>query len=151
MPPLDIDGEATELYCHRAIDADPGFSLAVDDLDAITNLCARLDGLPLAIELAAARSRTAGPQELLSQFDDHAALEPLMIDRSDVAERHRSLGATIDWSYRLLSAEQQRLLRRVGVFSGSVTFDDLAAVCDDAGTEPRRTPRTVLQSWSIDR
>ena len=130
VPPLDLVGEAAELYCHRAIDADPGFSLGVDELDTIVQLCARLDGLPLAIELAAARSRTAGPHELLSHLD-HEALGFLESSApTTAAARHRSLDATIDWSYRLLGAEQQWLLRRLGVFSGPVEIEDLAAVCD---------------------
>lgn len=133
VPPLGRAGEAAELYCHRAIDADPGFAVG-DDLEAIIELCDRLDGLPLAIELAAARSRTIGPRELLSYFDDRAVLDLLEADAADStapAERHRSLGATIDWSYRLLDPAQQRLLRRLSAFTGPVGIDDLAAVCGD--------------------
>ncbi|MEA3213908.1 MAG: hypothetical protein QOJ19_64, partial [Acidimicrobiia bacterium] len=80
VPPLETGGEASELYCHRAIDADPGFFLEADDNDAIARLCARLDGLPLAIELAAARSRTAGPHELLAHLDD---LSPAYLQQSE--------------------------------------------------------------------
>lgn len=131
VPPLETEGEATELYCHRAIDADPGFVLEADDTEAIARLCVRLDNLPLAIELAAARSRTAGPHELLAYLDD---LTPAHLQQSEPfagAARHRSLESTIDWSYRLLTEEQEGLLRRLAVFSSSVGIDDVAAVCDD--------------------
>jgi predicted ATPase/DNA-binding SARP family transcriptional activator len=128
VPPLATDDDAIELYCHRAIDADPNFTLGVDDLDAIAEVCHRLDGLPLAIELAAARSRTAGPRELLGHLDG-APLDVLRAQIPVVPERHRSLSRTIEWSYRLLEPGQQDLLRRMSAFSGAADIDDVAAVC----------------------
>ncbi len=126
LGPLERDSEAPELFQHRAADRDPGFVLDVDGLDALCELCDRLDGLPLAIELAAARIRTVGPAELLDHLDERFAL---LRDEDRPDDRHRSLEATIEWSYALLAVPAQRLLRRLAAFAGSVELHHLTAVC----------------------
>ena len=130
VPPLDVDTEALELFYHRAIDRDPEFAVDVDGLDDLRALCQRLDGLPLAIELAAARIRTTGPAELLHHLDQQFAL--LHCHDASNAPRHRSLEATIAWSYSLLEGSQRALLRRLSIFAGSVGLEDLIAVCTKA-------------------
>ncbi|MGB7424424.1 MAG: adenylate/guanylate cyclase domain-containing protein [Ornithinimicrobium sp.] len=96
-----------------------------DDLGAVRTLCHRLDGVPLAIELAAARSRMLSPVELLARLDDRLRL--LRSNDAPADSRHRTLRATVDWSYALLSEEQQHFFDTLSVFTG--TFD-LAAVVD---------------------
>ena len=102
--------------------------LAGDDRDAIVEICARLDGMPLAIELAAARCATLGVDGVLDALGDRL----LLLGRTRGAdERHRSLRAVLDWSHSLLDTEEQAALRRVSLFHGSFGLKDAAALADD--------------------
>jgi predicted ATPase len=126
--PLQVAGEreyplrplaeapAVELFRQRAEAIDPQFDSGYEEL---TEICRRLDNLPLAIELAAARTRTLDAASLLERFDQRL---PLLTSRSrDLPERHRTLRATIEWSYDLLGEEEQRVFPRLAVFAGGFT------------------------------
>ena len=133
VPPLD-DLEtypAVELFLDRTRRARAGFRLTADNADAVLRICRRLDGLPLALELAAARLRTLEPDALLKRLEH--ALDVLTAGARDLPERQRTLRATIDWSHSLLDAEEQRLFRRLAVFAGGWTHDAVTRICfDDA-------------------
>jgi len=94
-------------------------------------VCRRLDGLPLALELAAARLRLLSPEALLERLD--RALDLLASGRRDIPERQQTLRATIGWSHSLLTEQEQRLFRRLAVFAGGCTLADVEAVCAEAG------------------
>ncbi len=120
LPPLDPAGAGTELFARRALTLDPDFELA-DWREDVTEICRRLDGVPLAIELAAARSRTIAPPQLLDRLQDRLRL--LVGGRRDRLERHRTLRATLDWSYDLLSPAEQAVFSRLSTFSGPFDLD----------------------------
>src|SRR5262252_9117768 len=107
---------AVSLFAERAHAADPGFELIAGNAAAVAEICCRLDGLPLAIELAAARVRLLPPQALLARLDDRMGL--LTGGAVDLPERQRTLKTTLDWSVGLLPAGQQALFARLGVFAG---------------------------------
>ncbi len=131
VPPIGAGGDAAEvrrcasvrLFVERARAASPGFELTSGNAGAVAEICRRLDGLPLAIELAAARVRLLPPQALLARLDDRMGL--LTGGPRDLPERQRTLRNTLDWSFDLLSAREQALFARLGVFAG--TFDLPAA------------------------
>ena len=122
LPPMD-EGDAVTLFIERAqaVRADVG------DSPAVHELIRRLDGLPLAIELAAARVKLLGPEQLLERI---AQRLDLLKGGRDADERHATLRATIGWSYDLLDDEEQRLFARLAVFRGGCTLDAAEAVCD---------------------
>jgi len=122
LPPLVRD-EAVALFCDRARDVRPD----VTATDAVVQLCERLDGLPLALELAAARTKLLAPEALLDRLADR--LDALRGTR-DAEERHLTLRATIAWSYDLLDASEQELFASLGVFRGGCTLEAAEAVCD---------------------
>jgi predicted ATPase/class 3 adenylate cyclase/DNA-binding CsgD family transcriptional regulator len=127
------DGSAAvALFADRARQADPHFTMSGDTGTAVARLVSRLDGLPLAIELAAARVETLGIGPLLDRLDDQFSLLA-STDRLAPA-RHRSLAATVEWSYQLLSEEERRVFRQVSVFPGPFTLEAAQVVAgDDAG------------------
>ena len=117
VPPL---AAAAELFLQRA-------SGEVDDLEAVQAICDRLDGLPLAIELAAARTKLLPPRRLLERLESR--LELLTAGSRDAPERQRTMRATVDWSYRLLDSDEQVLFARLAVFSGGATVEQIEEVC----------------------
>ena len=123
-------GDAVALFAARAQAVSPEFRVA-EHTDAVKEICRRLDGLPLALELAAARLRLLGPEGLRARLDH--ALELLTTGARDSHERQQTLRATIDWSYSLLDEPEQRVFRRLAVFAGGCTFEDAEAVTG-AGT-----------------
>jgi predicted ATPase/DNA-binding CsgD family transcriptional regulator/transcriptional regulator with XRE-family HTH domain len=125
--------EAVELFADRARRGDAGFVLDGQTGPAVAAIVARLDGMPLAIELAAARVEALGVGQLLDRLDDRFALLA-GADRL-AAGRHRSLAAVVQWSYRLLEEDQQRVFRAVSVFPGPFTLQAAQAVAG-AGAEP---------------
>jgi predicted ATPase len=140
--PLELSGDdagrpspALELFRERVVDA--GGDLADEDLDVATELCRRLDGVPLALELAAARTRSMTPAEILARLDD--PLEVLARPRYGGAHRHRSLRATVEWSYRLLDDADARTFDALGVFAGPFTAEMAHAVVAGPGTSPGDT------------
>jgi predicted ATPase len=117
LPPL-VEEEGVALFCSRA---------RVAPTEAVRELCRRLDGLPLAIELAAARAKVLPPEELLPRLTERL---DLLRGGRDAESRHATLRATIAWSYELLTAPEQTLFARLGVFAGGCTFAAAEAVCD---------------------
>jgi predicted ATPase/DNA-binding CsgD family transcriptional regulator len=129
----DPGGPAVALFADRASRADPRFTLDGDSVPLAGRLVARLDGMPLAIELAAARVEALGLRQMLDRLEDRF---PLLTNRDrSAAPRHRSLAATVEWSYQLLDEMEQRTFRRVAAFPGPFTLDAAVAVAG-AGTEP---------------
>ena len=123
--------EAVALFVSRAQATKPTFQLTVSNAPAIAEICVRLDGLPLAIELAATRIKLFSPQLLLAQLGQR--LEILTRGALDAPARQRTLRDTIAWSYHLLDESEQRLFRRVAVFVGGCTLEAIEAVCAESG------------------
>jgi predicted ATPase/DNA-binding SARP family transcriptional activator len=121
--------DAVALFVERARGARRSFMLSADNAQAVTELCARLDGIPLAIELAAARIAALSPEQLLEHLGNRFRL--VAGSRRASVSRHRTMQATIDWSHRLLTDEEQRLFRRLSVFAGSFDLGAAEAVCMD--------------------
>ncbi len=122
---------AVELLLERARHHDASATVDDWDADALAELCRRLDGMPLAIEMAAARLRVMSPSEIVERLDDRFRL--LRTTQRNVPDRHQSLLATLDWSYDLLTPDERRLLDRLSIFSGSFPPESIAQVCLDAG------------------
>jgi predicted ATPase/transcriptional regulator with XRE-family HTH domain len=120
--------EAVRLFVERARDVLPEFALSAANASAVAAICARLDGLPLAIELAAARIRLFPPAALLARLERRLPL--LTGGARTLPARQQTLRAAIAWSYDLLDAREQRLFRRLGVFQGGATLEAIAAVCN---------------------
>jgi predicted ATPase/DNA-binding CsgD family transcriptional regulator len=116
-----VESEAVRLFTDRARRVDPHFDLDPESAPAVARLVARLDGMPLAIELAAARVEALGLAQLLDRLDDRFAL--LASGDRRASARQRSLAATVDWSYQLLSEPEQRVFRQLSVFPGPFTLD----------------------------
>jgi non-specific serine/threonine protein kinase len=132
--PADPDGsEAVALFADRARRADASFALDGETAPVVARLVARLDGMPLAIELAAARVEALGVAQLLDRIDDRFTL----LEEGDrlAASRQRSLGATVEWSYRLLDERERRVFRAVSVFPGPFTLEGAEAVAG-VGSRP---------------
>ena len=123
LPPLEELAviEAVDLFSQRAAAIRPGFALADANAQPVAEICARLDGIPLAIELAAARLRTLEPAALLGRLDRR--LKVLTGGARDLADRQQTLRATIAWSHDLLPPDEQALFRRLSVFTGSGSID----------------------------
>ena len=138
LPPLDLPAQdaslgtmracpSVALFLQRAEKVKPGFVLTAANAAMVGAICRRLDGLPLALELAAARVRILEPAALLQRLDH--ALDLLTSGDRDLPLRQRTLRATISWSYSLLDAAEQRLLRRASVFHEGWTLDAMEQVC----------------------
>jgi predicted ATPase len=125
------DNPSVALFVQRARQARPGFDLTPENAATIAAVCGRLDGLPLAIELAAARSRVLTPQALLARLDD--PLRFLTGGARDLPDRQRTMRDTIQWSYDLLTPEEQCLFQRLSVFVGGWTVESAGAVVNADG------------------
>src|SRR6266540_6559936 len=133
LPPLAAVTQyaAVELFIARARDVQHDFVVTSESAPAVAEICYRLDGLPLAIELAAARLRLLGPQALLEQLGDRLKL--LTGGARDLPARQQTLRATIDWSYNLLDVGEQTMFRRLSVFVGGCSLEAVKAVCSPDG------------------
>ncbi|MFL6003266.1 MAG: ATP-binding protein [Nocardioides sp.] len=140
VPPLSLPGqttaatpeaithyEAVHLFLDRAGSASSEFELTADNAPAVLTLCRDLEGLPLAIELAAARIRVLSPQEIADGLTER--LSVLTVGFRDAADRHQSLRACVEWSYALCSPPEQRLWARMSVFTGGCDLEAAVAVC----------------------
>jgi predicted ATPase len=122
---------AVALFVQRAVAAKPDFELSQQNASAIIEICARLDGLPLAIELAAARVKVLSPSAMRTRLA--SCLQLLTGGARDLPQRQQTLRAAFDWSHDLLSAAEQKLFRRLSVFVGGCTLEGVEAVCDTKG------------------
>jgi len=132
-PTLDLDAaaatEAVRLFTERASAVDPAFALDNRNVGAISEICRRLDGIPLAIELAAARVSVLSPDDIAKRLGDRFRL--LAGGRRTAVPRQQTLHALIDWSWDLLTEEDRRMLRRLSIFAGGWTIDAAARVVGD--------------------
>ncbi len=127
--PSLADSESTRLFLERARAANSKFSLTDSNASAVAQICSRLDGIPLAIELAAARTKLLSVDQISARLDD---LFRLLVGGSRTAlPRQQTLRALIDWSYDLLSEEEKQLLRTASVFMGGWTLDAIEAISED--------------------
>jgi predicted ATPase/serine/threonine protein kinase len=133
LPPIETLSQysAVALFVERAIAAKPDFELTPGNASAVAEICVRLDGLPLAIELAAARVKVLSPASLRTRLASR--LQLLTGGARDLPLRQQTLRAAIDWSYDLLNAAEQKLFRRLSVFVGGCTLEGVEAVCDTKG------------------
>jgi predicted ATPase/serine/threonine protein kinase len=122
---------AVALFMERAQAVKRDFALTRENAPAVAAICARLDGLPLAIELAAARIKLLTPSAMLTRLESRLNL--LTGGARDLPTRQQTLRSTVDWSYGLLNAAEQTLLRRLSVFTGGCTLEGVEAVCDTKG------------------
>ncbi|XXY13668.1 protein kinase [Sorangium sp. So ce216] len=192
VPPLELPeprevtveaalaSSAVSLFCRRASAIKPGFQLGPANVADVVEICARLDGLPLAIELAASRLRVLTPAALLARFGDRSAAGPagsfrlLTGGARDLPERQQTMRAAIDWSYGLLEPEEQLVFRTLAVFPGGfslATADRMCAFRDPAldtlgileslvdkslllpvaGEEPRFQMLAILREYGLER
>jgi predicted ATPase len=125
-----LTSESVRLFLDRAAAVMPAFTIDRPTAAAIADICVRVDGIPLAIELAAARMNVLAPRQIADRLADSMSL--LTTGARTLPRRQRTLRAAIDWSYRLLGEEERMLFRRLSVFAGSFTLDAAEAVCSDA-------------------
>ncbi len=130
LPPLEelVQNPAVALFLERATAVNPAFTANDDHARAVAEICFRLDGLPLAIELAAAHVKILPPIAILARLGN--SLDLLTFSRRDLPSRQQTLRKTIAWSYSLLSAAEQTLFRRLAVFPGGCTLESAEAVCN---------------------
>lgn len=129
--------DAVRLFEERAALSLPGFSLHAGNGEAVAEICRRLDGVPLALELAAARVAALPPEALAASLDDRFHT---LGERSSGPPRQRTLAATVDWSYQLLTPAEQQLFARLGVFRGSFDLEMAAEVCGDGELDGAEVP-----------
>ncbi|HEY5730369.1 MAG TPA: tetratricopeptide repeat protein [Anaerolineales bacterium] len=156
VPPLDtpadeeqsieklIGYESIALFRQQAKSVQPRFEITEDNLPAIVEICRRLDGLPLAIEIAAARIRLLPPQAILKRLDQSLSL--LVGGPKDLPDRQQTLRQTIDWSYELLKVDEQVLFARLGVFAGGFTLDAAEEICKQLDIDVFSSIETLLNN-----
>jgi predicted ATPase/class 3 adenylate cyclase len=135
---------AVRLFVERATQINPSFRLTDSNARAVAQICERLDGIPLAIELAAARVKVLSPEQIAGRLDDRFRL--LSGGTRNALAHHQTLRALIDWSYNLLSEPERALLNRLSIFAGGWTLEAAEAVCGEDGR--RMTDADVLEHLS---
>ncbi|MFZ0665404.1 MAG: tetratricopeptide repeat protein [Acidimicrobiales bacterium] len=127
-----VSHDAVRLFCDRAAHTFPDFTFDARSVSAVAEICRRLDGIPLAIELAAARVGSLTPQEIATLLDDRFEL----LDGGNRAAlaRHRTLRAALEWSFELLSPDERLLFNRLGIFAGSWSIEAANAICSSSGS-----------------
>lgn len=143
---VDVDAPAVVLFVDRAAAVRPGFAPGERGTATIAELCRRLSGIPLAIELAAARTITRTPAEILTDVAEHA---DRLADRHRSNPRHRSLAAVLEWSYSLLGPIEQQVLAYITVFAGGFTAEAATAVTNDLTAEAVHDALTELVEHSL--
>jgi len=160
VPPLDlppaenesalenlIENESVILFVGRAQAVHPNFVLTEDNASDVAEICRRLDGLPLALELAAARVKLLQPRAIRSRLDDQLKL--LTGGARDLPSRHQTLRNTLEWSYNLLNEDEKKLYARLSVFVGGFTFEAAEAICNAEGNLDILEVLTALVNNSI--
>src|SRR5262249_14655701 len=135
VPPPEVDGRgyaAVQLFVERAQGARPGFAVTSRNAPGVAEICRRLDGIPLAIELAAARIRVLSVEQVAQRLDDRFRL--LTGGGPSALPRQQTLRATLEWSYGLLPEPERTLFRRLAIFVGSFNVDAVEAIGADRGT-----------------
>jgi predicted ATPase/DNA-binding SARP family transcriptional activator len=122
--------EATRLFAERAVRASSRFALGPDNQQAVQEVCRRVDGIPLAIELAAARVGVLAPAQIATRLRDSVSV--LAASHRSALTRQQTLTATLDWSHGLLEADERRLFRRLGAFAGSFDLSAVETICEDS-------------------
>ncbi|WP_338248836.1 LuxR C-terminal-related transcriptional regulator [Dictyobacter halimunensis] len=171
---LDEPSDAMRLFVERAQAIKPGFTLKQDNIQTIAEICIQLDGLPLAIELAAARCKLLSLQELLERL--HSRLRTLVGGARNLSPRQQTLRATLDWSYNLLNEEERYFFRQLGILTGNWTLEaataiarseavfeedtlillgslvdkSLVRVADDTGPETRFSLLETIREYALD-
>jgi predicted ATPase/DNA-binding SARP family transcriptional activator len=130
LPLSPLGDDAVRLFAERAAAVRPGFAVTGENRDTVAAICAALDGLPLAVELAAARLRQFTVEELAERLAAHGPFRLLSRGDRTAAERHRTLRAVVAWSWDLLTAGEQRVAARFSVFTGGATLAAVETVCD---------------------
>ena len=148
-PPVeDLEGyESARLFVERAQYRDPSFVLTPRNVQAVAQICRRLNGIPLAIELAAARIGELSVEQLATRLGD--SLRLLTTGSRIATPRHRTLRGTLDWSYELLSEPERRLFKRLSVFAGGWTLEAAVDVCSGNGIDEEDV--SALQSRLVDK
>lgn len=129
LPPLPAEDDATDLFAQRAAAVLPGFTVTPQNRADVVRLCQRLDGIPLAIELAAVRLRALPLAELASQLE--SGIRMLTVSRRGTSPRHQTLRAAVEWSYRLCAPAERALWERLSVFAGTFDVRGAEQVCAD--------------------
>jgi len=140
-PRVVAEAESVRLFCDRAALARPGFGLTAGNVGAVSEICRRLDGIPLALELAAARVNALSAGQLAARLDDRFRL--LAGSGRRGLPRHRTLQAAIEWSHDLLTEAEQICLRRLAIFAGGCTLEAAEAVCPGSPLAPELVFQTV--------
>jgi predicted ATPase/DNA-binding CsgD family transcriptional regulator/Flp pilus assembly protein TadD len=135
LPSLEqlAESGAVQLFIERAQAVKPDFALTQENATAIVEICRRLDGLPLALELAAGRIRLLTPHTILARLESRLGLATLAGGPRDIPARQQTLRNTIGWSYDLLNSSEQKLFQRISVFVGGCTLEAVQAVCRSEG------------------
>lgn len=126
--------QSVQLFLERATAARSDFAITTENADAVAEICRRFDGIPLAIELAAARVNVLSPNQIAEMLGDQFRL--LTGGSRSAVERQQTMRASIDWSYKELSSSEQVLLRRLSVFAGGATLEAAEGICSDAKLQP---------------
>lgn len=136
-----LESEAGRLFLERATAANSSFELRPDNAQSVAEICWQLDGIPLAIELAAVRTRFLTVEQLAERLDDRFRL--LSSGPGGATPRHQTLRATVDWSYDLLSETERTLFNRLSVFTGGWALEAAEAVCSDDGVDAHEVVRLL--------
>ena len=144
-----VANDAVRLFAARAGAVDPTFELDDESVRAVAHVCERLDGLPLAIELAAARTKLLPPAAMSSRLDQ--TLDLLTGGARDLPVRQRTLRATLEWSHGLLSDDERVLFARLAVFAGGWTLEAAEAVCGDGGLDVLQTLASLVDESLVRR
>ena len=139
---LMLQYAAVQLFNDRAVSADHAFALSVESAPDVAEICRRLDGIPLAIELAAARVKVLSPKQLAQKLDERFRV--LTGGDRSALPRHRTIRAVIDWSHDLLTDEERRLFRRLSIFAGDFSIEMASAVCGDDMAEELAVPNLLF-------
>ncbi|MEV0149297.1 MULTISPECIES: BTAD domain-containing putative transcriptional regulator [unclassified Nonomuraea] len=141
-----LDYPAVRLFAERAAAVRPGFAAGPEVAAACAEICATLDGLPLAIELAAARLRTFTPAEIAARLNEHGRFKLLSRGDRTAAARHRTLHAVVEWSWSLLTPEEQEVARRFSVFAGGASLEAAESVCGDGDVLANLVDKSLVEA-----